>query len=192
MRDLGACISPFNSFLLLLGVETLHVRMREHCDNALRVAEFVQAHPAVAWVRYPGLPTHPTYALAQRYFRDGRSVAHGPVHDGARPHLPLMAAAMLRGVRGRRRARVGLDGARARASGGAIVVFGIRGGRAAGMRFIEKLALWSHLANVGDAKSLVIHPASTTHAQLSKDELAAAGVSEDLIRLGASSAQPYS
>jgi len=140
MRDVGSCISPFNSFLLLLGMETLHVRMREHCANALHVAEFLQQHPGVAWVNYPGLKTHASHELAQKYFRDNTF--------------------------------------------GAIVVFGIKGGRAAGMKFIEALALWSHLANVGDAKSLVIHPASTTHQQLTKDELVKAGVSEDLVRLG--------
>ncbi len=139
MRDIGACMSPFNAFLLLLGVETLHVRMDRHCENALELARWLQAHPAVAWVAYPGLPDHPSHALAKKYLR--------PEHYGA------------------------------------VVVFGVKGGMEAGIRVIDNVALWSHLANVGDAKSLIIHPASTTHRQLTAEQRVAAGVGDDLIRL---------
>jgi O-acetylhomoserine (thiol)-lyase len=138
LRDLGAALSPFNSFLFLLGLETLPLRMAKHVENALGVARFLEGHPAVAGVRYPGLPSSPYRPLVERY-------------------LPLGA--------------------------GAIFVFDLAGGREAGQRFIEGLNLWSHLANVGDAKSLVIHPASTTHRQLNDDELAAAGVRPGTIRL---------
>ncbi|MFS8544432.1 MAG: O-acetylhomoserine aminocarboxypropyltransferase/cysteine synthase, partial [Limnochordales bacterium] len=138
LRDVGGCMSPFNAFLILLGVETLPVRMERHCENALRVAQHLEEHPAVEWVLYPGLPSHPQYALAEKY-------------------LPRGA--------------------------GAMVVFGIKGGAAAGARLIDRSVLWSHLANVGDAKSLIIHPASTTHQQLSPEEQAQAGVSPDLVRL---------
>ncbi|MBX6351196.1 MAG: aminotransferase class I/II-fold pyridoxal phosphate-dependent enzyme [Clostridia bacterium] len=138
LRDLGPCLSPVNAFLFLQGLETLHVRMERHSENALAIARWLAGHPAVAWVAYPGLPGHPSHHLARKYLRGGF---------------------------------------------GAVVVFGIRGGREAGARFIDRLSLWSHLANVGDAKSLVIHPASTTHAQLTPEQLAEAGVPEDLIRL---------
>lgn len=138
LRDLGACLSPFNAFLLLQGLETLPLRMHAHCRNALAVAEWLQAQPAVAWVSYPGLPQHPDHARARRYFSDGC---------------------------------------------GAIVGFGIRGGAEAGRRVIESVRLISHLANIGDAKSLIIHPASTTHQQLSPAERAASGVTDDFIRL---------
>ncbi|HVR88400.1 MAG TPA: O-acetylhomoserine aminocarboxypropyltransferase/cysteine synthase family protein [Candidatus Limnocylindria bacterium] len=138
LRDLGAALSPFNSFLFLLGLETLPLRMARHVENALGVARFLEPHPSVASVRYAGLESSPYRALVQSY-------------------LPRGA--------------------------GAIFVFDLTGGRAAGQRFIEALQLWSHLANVGDAKSLVIHPASTTHRQLSDDELAAAGVGPGTIRL---------
>jgi O-acetylhomoserine (thiol)-lyase len=131
LRDFGPSMSPFNAFLFLQGLETLKLRMRCHCENALRVARFLEAHPAVEWVNYPGL-------TANRYLPDGA---------------------------------------------GAMVTFGIRGGLAAGKKFIEALEVFSHLANVGDAKSLVIHPASTTHQQLSEEEKAACGISNDLIRL---------
>jgi len=140
MRDLGSCISPFNSFLLLLGLETLHVRMREHCNNTYAVAKFLAKHPLVSWVSYPGLPDHPTHDLAKKLFTNNLF--------------------------------------------GAVVVFGIRGGLAAGKKLIGNVGVWSHLANVGDSKSLIIHPASTTHLQLTKPELEACGVTEDLIRLG--------
>jgi len=138
LRDLGACLSPFNAFLFLQGLETLSLRMRRHSDNALAIAEFLRGHPLVNWVNYPGLPDHPSYPLAQKY-------------------LPRGA--------------------------GAVLTFGIKGGREAGRRFINRLELFSLLANIGDARSLVIHPASTTHQQLSPEEQLASGVTEDLIRL---------
>ena len=138
LRDFGPCISPFNSFLFIQGLETLKLRMQCHSENALRVAEFLQKHGCVAWVNYPGLSGSPYHALAKRYLPGGA---------------------------------------------GAIVTFGIRGGLEAGRRFIEALQVFSHLANVGDAKSLVIHPASTTHQQLSAEEKLACGISDDLIRL---------
>jgi O-acetylhomoserine (thiol)-lyase len=138
MRDLGACLSPFNAFLFLQGLETLSLRMERHVQNALGVAKWLEAHPLVPWVTYPGLPSSPYYALAQKY------LPKGP---------------------------------------GAIFTFGIKGGRAAGRRFIEAVKLHSHLANVGDAKSLVIHPGSTTHQQLTDEEQLAAGLSPDMIRI---------
>jgi O-acetylhomoserine (thiol)-lyase len=138
LRDFGACMSPANAFYLLQGVETLPVRMARHVANAEAVARFLEKHAAVAWVKYPGLESHPDFALAKR-------------------QLPKGA--------------------------GAILSFGIKGGRKAGARLIERLKVFSHLANVGDAKSLVIHPASTTHQQMSAEELAKAGVGEELVRL---------
>jgi O-acetylhomoserine (thiol)-lyase len=138
LRDLGACMSPFNAFLFLQGLETLPLRMDRHVQNALGVAEFLQQHPAVERVRHPGLPDSQYAPLVNKY-------------------LPRGA--------------------------GAVFAFDLRGGREAGRRFIQSLQLWSHLANVGDAKSLVIHPASTTHRQLSDEELAAAGISAGTIRL---------
>jgi O-acetylhomoserine (thiol)-lyase len=138
LRDFGACVSPANAFYLLQGVETLAVRMARHVANAEVVARFLEKHPAVAWVKYPGLESHPDHALSLR-------------------QLPKGA--------------------------GAIMSFGIKGGRKAGARLIERLKVFSHLANVGDAKSLVIHPASTTHQQMSVEELAKAGVGEELVRL---------
>lgn len=139
LRNMGAAISPFNSFLILQGIETLPVRMDRHCDNALAVAQYLQQHPKVAWVRYAGLPESPDYPLVQRY----------------------------------------MDGAKA----SSILSFGIQGGREAGARFIDALQLVVRLVNIGDAKTLACHPATTTHRQLSAAELARAGVSEDLIRL---------
>jgi len=138
LRDFGPALSPFNAHQFLLGVETLSLRVQRHSDNALAVARHLQAHPAVAWVTYPGLESHPTKANADRYLENG--------YGGA-------------------------------------VVFGVKGGREAGRRLIDSVRLFSHLANVGDAKSLIIHPASTTHSQLSATELTAAGISEDLVRL---------
>ena len=138
LRDLGPCISPFNSFQFLQGLETLHVRMPRHCENAVKVARFLEGHASVAWVNYPGLESHPDYARAQRYLPAGQ---------------------------------------------GAILGFGIKGGREAGARFIDSVKLCSHLANIGDAKTLVIHPASTTHQQLSDAEQLASGVSADYIRV---------
>ena len=138
LRDLGACLSPFNAFLFLQGLETLPLRMDRHVDNALGVAKFLSTHPGVEGVRYAGLPDSPYQPLVQKY-------------------LPRGA--------------------------GAVFAFDLKGGREAGQRFIQALRLWSHLANVGDAKSLVIHPASTTHRQLSDEELTAAGISGGTIRL---------
>lgn len=138
LRTLGPTLSPFNSFLLLQGLETLHVRMERHCSNGLAVARFLQEHDAVSWVKFAGLPDHPQHALAQKYLPKGA---------------------------------------------GSVLTFGIRGGLEAGVKFIEGVQFLSHLANVGDAKTLVIHPASTTHRQLSDEEQLAAGVTPDMIRL---------
>jgi O-acetylhomoserine (thiol)-lyase len=138
LRDFGPCMSPFNAFLFLQGIETLGMRMARHSANALAVAQRLTKHPLVTWVNHPGLDSSAYNALAQKY-------------------LPLGA--------------------------GAIFTFGIKGGLAAGKKFIESLQLFSHLANVGDAKSLVIHPASTTHQQLSESDQAAAGVTPDMVRL---------
>ena len=138
LRDIGACLSPFNSFLFLQGLETLSLRMERHVKNSQAVAEFLQKHPKVKWVTYPGLPSHPDYKIAQKYLPKGS---------------------------------------------GAILGFGVEGGLEAGKSFINRLQLFSHLANVGDAKSLAIHPASTTHSQLSPEQQESAGVSEDFVRL---------
>lgn len=138
LRDTGGCMSPFAAFLFLLGVETLHLRMERHSTNALKAANWLNAHPAVAWVNYPGLPDHPDHANAKKYLKNGF---------------------------------------------GAIIGFGIRGGAAAGEKFINNVKLASHLANIGDAKTLVIHPASTTHQQLTPEEQIAAGVTPEFIRL---------
>ncbi len=138
LRDTGACVSPFNAFLFLQGLETLSLRVQRHCDNALVVAQFLQNHPAVEWVNYPGLLSNPYHELAKKYLKNGF---------------------------------------------GSIFTFGVKGGYEAGVRFIQKLKLFSLLANVGDAKSLVIHPASTTHQQLSPDEQIAAGVNPEMIRI---------
>jgi O-acetylhomoserine (thiol)-lyase len=138
LRDMGAAMSPFNAWLFLQGLETLSLRMERHCRNSMAVAQFLERHPCVAWVRYPGLESSPTFHLKETYLPRGQ---------------------------------------------GALVGFGIKGGRAAAVKFIESCRLFSHLANIGDAKSLVIHPASTTHEQLSEEERAAAGVSPDFIRL---------
>ncbi|MBD0354168.1 MAG: O-acetylhomoserine aminocarboxypropyltransferase/cysteine synthase [Rubrobacteraceae bacterium] len=139
LRDYGPALSPFNSFLFLQGLETLPLRMERHSQNAMAVAEFLQDHPKVNWINYPGLPSHPTHEVAKKYHRDGLY--------------------------------------------GAILGFGIDGGLEAGRRFIDRLELFSLLANVGDAKSLVIHPASTTHSQLSVDEQKSTGVTPDYVRL---------
>lgn len=138
LRDTGAVISPFNAHQLIIGLETLHLRMERHSSNALAVAQFLEQHPAVEWVSYTGLPSHPSYPLTKKYLPKGA---------------------------------------------GGIMTFGIKGGREAGKKFIDQLELFSLLANVGDAKSLVIHPASTTHQQLTDEEQIAAGVSPELIRL---------
>ncbi|AGW14694.1 O-acetylhomoserine aminocarboxypropyltransferase/cysteine synthase family protein [Megalodesulfovibrio gigas] len=138
LRDIGAALSPMNSFLILQGLETLPLRARVHCENAQKVAEFLESHPAVSWVNYAGLPSHKDHARSRRYFPLGPSAVFG---------------------------------------------FGVKGGLAAGRKFIEAVQLCSHLANILDAKTLVVHPASTTHSQLLPEELAAAGVPEDLIRI---------
>ena len=138
LRNLGACISPDNSWQILQGIETLSLRMGRHSSSALKVARFLEEHAGVAWVRYPGLESHPTHTVAEKYLRNGA---------------------------------------------GGMVVFGIKGGKEAGGRFTENLELFSHLANVGDAKSLIIHPASTTHSQLSEEQQVEAGLHPDLVRL---------
>ncbi|KAF4324960.1 MULTISPECIES: homocysteine synthase [unclassified Paenibacillus] len=138
LRDFGATISPFNSWLLIQGLETLHLRVERHSSNALAVAQYLEKHEDVEWVSYAGLPSHPSYELAQKYLPKGQ---------------------------------------------GAILTFGIKGGVDAGRKLIESVKLFSHLANVGDSKSLIIHPASTTHQQLTEDEQTAAGVNPELIRL---------
>ncbi|MCA1949172.1 MAG: O-acetylhomoserine aminocarboxypropyltransferase/cysteine synthase [Treponema sp.] len=138
LRNLGACLSPDNAWLFIQGLETLPLRMARHCSNALEVAEFLQRHKSVSWVRYPGLKDDPSHEIAKKYLTKGY---------------------------------------------GGMVVFGVKGGKAAGERFINKLKLFSHLANVGDAKSLALHPASTSHSQLSEEQQQAAGVTPDLVRL---------
>lgn len=138
LRDTGACMSPFAAFLFLQGIETLHLRMPRHCENALAVARFLEKHPKVEWVNYPGLESHRDHANAKRYLPRGT---------------------------------------------GAILGFGIKGGHDAAVKFINSVKLLSHLANIGDAKSLVIHPASTTHSQLTEQEQRAAGVTPEFIRL---------
>lgn len=138
LRDTGACQSPWGAFLTLLGLETLHLRMERHSQNALAVAQFLQQHPAVLWVNYPGLPSHPDHANARKYLPDGQ---------------------------------------------GAIMGFGIRGGKEAGAKLIDNVKLFSHLANIGDARSLIIHPATTTHSQLTPEEQLQTGVSPEYVRL---------
>ena len=138
LRTLGPSMSPFNAFSFLQGLETLHVRMDRHCENAMAVARHLQSHPKVTWVRYPGLPDDPYRALAERYLPKGAS---------------------------------------------SLMSFGVAGGTEAGVRFIESLEFLSHLANIGDAKTLVVHPASTTHRQLTEEQQVAAGVGPDLVRL---------
>ncbi len=138
LRDQGPALSPFNAFLFLQGLETLSLRVQRHCDNTLAIARWLEQHPQVSWVRYPGLPSHPHHERARKILRNGF---------------------------------------------GAVLSFGIKGGAEAGKKFIEGVRLASHLANVGDAKTLVIHPATTTHSQLSEAEQRSAGVSPDLIRV---------
>jgi O-acetylhomoserine (thiol)-lyase len=138
LRDIGGCISPFNAFLMLQGLETLHLRMERICQNALRTAEFLAAQPNVKWVNYPGLKTSPSHTAAKKYLTGGF---------------------------------------------GGLIGFGVNGGFEAGKRFIESLRLFSHLANIGDSKSLAIHPASTTHSQLTPEEQVSTGVSADYVRL---------
>lgn len=138
LRDMGSCISPINSFLIIQGIETLPLRMERHCANARNVAEFLEQHPQVSWVNYPGLPSHQTHDIAARYLSGGF---------------------------------------------GGMIGFGVEGGLEGGESFINNLQIISHLANIGDARTLAIHPASTTHQQLSQKELKQTGVTEDFIRL---------
>ena len=138
LRDVGSCLSPFNAFLLLQGLETLHLRMERHCANALKVAQYLEAHPKVKWVNYPGLKSSRYHDLAKKYLTNGF---------------------------------------------GALVGFGVKSGLEGGTKFINGLKLHSHVANIGDARSLAIHPASTTHSQLTAEERQAAGVTDDYVRL---------
>jgi O-acetylhomoserine (thiol)-lyase len=138
LRNLGACLSPDNSWMFLQGIETLPLRMDRHCQNALAVGQWLKQQPQVAWVRFPGLPDDPEFARNQKYLRG---------------------------------------------KGGSMVVFGIKGGLESGRKFIDSLQLFSHLANVGDAKSLAIHSASTTHSQLNEEQQRAGGITPDLVRL---------
>lgn len=138
LRDLGSALSPFNSFLLLQGLETLHLRLERHSENALKTAQFLEKHELVDWVSYAGLSSHPSHSLAQKYLPKGQ---------------------------------------------GALLTFGVKGGKEAARKLIDSVKLFSHLANIGDSKSLIIHPASTTHQQLSEEEQLASGVTPELIRL---------
>nr|MDJ0817018.1 PLP-dependent transferase [Desulfobacterales bacterium] len=138
LRNLGACLSPDNAWIFLQGLETLPLRMDRHCENALKVAQFLKTHSNVEWVRYPGLEDDPSYPVASKYLEKGF---------------------------------------------GGMVVFGIKGGLEAGSKFVENLQVFSHLANVGDAKSLVLHPSSTSHSQLDEEQQKASGLTPDLIRL---------
>lgn len=138
LRDVGSCLSPFNAFLLLQGLETLHLRMERHCANAMKVAQFLEAHPKVKWTNYPGLKSSKYHDLAKKYLANGY---------------------------------------------GALVGFGLKSGLDGGRKFIDSLALHSHVANIGDARSLAIHPASTTHSQLTAAERDSAGVTDDYVRL---------
>jgi O-acetylhomoserine (thiol)-lyase len=138
LRDFGPCISPFNSFLFIQGIETLPYRMEAHCRHALAVAEWLGTNPAVTWVKYPGLKSSPYYEMSQKYLPKGQ---------------------------------------------GSIVTFGIKGGREAGRKLIDSVKIFSHLANLGDAKSLIIHPSSTTHQQLNEAQQLDAGVTPDLVRI---------
>jgi O-acetylhomoserine (thiol)-lyase len=139
LRDLGPCVSPFNSFLFLQGLETLSLRVERHNQNALALAQWLAKHPSVAWISFPGLPDHPYHANAKKYLRPGMF--------------------------------------------GSIIVFGIKGGIDAGRSFVNNVKLASLLANVGDAKTLVIHPASTTHQQLTAEEQRQSGVVPEMIRV---------
>jgi O-acetylhomoserine (thiol)-lyase len=139
LRDLGPAISPFNAWQILQGAETLPLRMERHSQNAAQVAQFLSEHPKVTWVNYPGLPDHPAYDIATKYWRNGQF--------------------------------------------GAILGFGVEGGADAGKKVVEGVKLFSHLANIGDAKSLIIHPATTTHSQLTEDEQLTTGVTPDFLRL---------
>ncbi len=138
LRNLGACISPDNAWIFLQGVETLTLRMARHCENALKIAQYLKTHPKVAWVRYPGLPDDPTYPVASKYLKNGF---------------------------------------------GGMVVFGVKAGAEAGEKFINSVQIFSHLANVGDAKSLALHPSSTSHSQMSEEQQRESGLTPELVRL---------
>jgi O-acetylhomoserine (thiol)-lyase len=138
LRNLGACISPDNAWLFLQGIETLPLRMERHCENALKVAQYLSSHPKVSWVRYPGLESDPAYPVASTYLKKGF---------------------------------------------GGMVVFGLKDGKKAGEEFINNVSLLSHLANVGDAKSLALHPASTSHSQIPEEEQIKSGLMPELVRL---------
>jgi O-acetylhomoserine (thiol)-lyase len=138
LRDLGPAIAPLNSFLILTGIETLSLRMQKHCDNALKVAQWLKGDPRVAWVKYAGLPEDAHHGLAKKYCPNGA---------------------------------------------GAVFTFGLKGGYEAGVKTVSQVKLLSHLANVGDTRSLIIHPASTTHSQLSAEQLKLAGAGPDVVRL---------
>ena len=138
LRDLGACCAPMNAFLILQGIETLSLRMQKHSENALAVARYLEGHPQVAFVNYPGLESSPYYPLTQKYLPKGA---------------------------------------------GSVFTFGLKGGRESGAKFINALKLFSHVANVGDVRSLVIHPATTTHSQLSEEQLAESGITSSTVRL---------
>ncbi|WHH58430.1 O-acetylhomoserine aminocarboxypropyltransferase/cysteine synthase family protein [Petroclostridium sp. X23] len=138
LRDFGPALSPFNAFMFIQGLETLSLRMQKHCDNAMNIAKYLEQHPMVSWVNYPGLKSNKYYELGQKYMSKGA---------------------------------------------GSIFTFGLKGGVEAGRKFIDSLKIFSHVANVGDVRSLVIHPASTTHSQLSEEGLKAAGVNPDMVRL---------
>ena len=146
LRDMGSCMSPFNAFLFLQGLETLHLRMPRHSENALKLSQWLEKQRSVSWVNYPGLKSHSDYELAKKYLPEGQ---------------------------------------------GAILGFGIKGGKQAGAKFIENVKLASHLANIGDSKTLVIHPASTTHQQLTEAEQLAAGVTKDYIRVSVGTEHIY-
>jgi O-acetylhomoserine (thiol)-lyase len=138
LRDVGACLAPFNAFLILTGIETLPLRMQRACDNAMSVAQWLSKHPKVAWVSYPGLPGDRYHALAKKY-----------VPKGA----------------------------------GSVFTFGLKGGYEAGVKLVSRIRLFSHLANIGDTRSLIIHPASTTHRQLTDEQKIVAGAGPDVVRL---------
>eukprot|EP00293_Proteomonas_sulcata_P010600 CAMPEP_0184300862 /NCGR_PEP_ID=MMETSP1049-20130417/11194_1 /TAXON_ID=77928 /ORGANISM="Proteomonas sulcata, Strain CCMP704" /LENGTH=243 /DNA_ID=CAMNT_0026611701 /DNA_START=25 /DNA_END=756 /DNA_ORIENTATION=- len=138
LRDLGPCMAPFNAFLTITGIETLPLRMERHCENGLKVAEFLESHPEVSWVSYAGLPTNPYKPLADRYLQG---------------------------------------------KGGSVFTFGLKGGYEAGVKVVERCQLLSHLANLGDVRSLILHPASTTHRQLTLEQRTAAGAGDEVIRL---------
>ena len=138
LRDGGACMSPFNAFTFLLGIETLSLRMQRHCENAMKVASFLDSHEGVDWVNYPGLVHHPDHTIALKYLKNGF---------------------------------------------GAIISFAPKGGYPAAKQVVDSVRLISHLANIGDAKTLIIHPASTTHQQLSLEQQAASGITPDMIRI---------